>query len=70
MLATDLATAPASPKFYRRTELSQRVRSSEEAGIIGLRSLVDAIISSCVINLAADKDKFLAEACRVLRPDG
>jgi arsenite methyltransferase len=31
---------------------------------------VDVIISNCVINLSADKDKVLAEAFRVLRPGG
>ena len=31
---------------------------------------VDVIISNCVINLAADKDRVLAEALRVLRPGG
>jgi arsenite methyltransferase len=31
---------------------------------------VDVIISNCVINLAADKDKVLREAARVLRPGG
>lgn len=31
---------------------------------------VDAIISNCVINLAADKQKVLTEAARVLRPGG
>jgi arsenite methyltransferase len=31
---------------------------------------VDAVISNCVINLAADKRKVLAEAARVLRPGG
>jgi SAM-dependent methyltransferase len=31
---------------------------------------VDVIISNCVINLAADKTKVLAEAYRVLRPGG
>jgi arsenite methyltransferase len=31
---------------------------------------VDVIISNCVINLAADKHKVLAEAFRVLRPGG
>jgi SAM-dependent methyltransferase len=31
---------------------------------------VDVIISNCVINLAADKTKVLAEAHRVLRPGG
>src|SRR2546425_13334420 len=29
---------------------------------------VDVIISNCVINLSADKDRVLAEAFRVLRP--
>ncbi len=33
-------------------------------------SSVDVIISNCVINLAADKTKVLAEAHRVLRPGG
>lgn len=31
---------------------------------------VDIIISNCVINLSADKDRVLAEAFRVLRPGG
>ena len=31
---------------------------------------VDVVISNCVINLAADKRKVLAEAARVLRPHG
>lgn len=31
---------------------------------------VDIIISNCVINLSADKDKALAEAFRVLKPGG
>jgi len=31
---------------------------------------VDVVISNCVINLAADKGKVIAEAARVLRPGG
>jgi ubiquinone/menaquinone biosynthesis C-methylase UbiE len=31
---------------------------------------VDVIISNCVINLSADKDRVLREAFRVLRPNG
>ena len=31
---------------------------------------VDVIISNCVINLAGDKDRVLAEAFRVLKPGG
>ena len=31
---------------------------------------VDVVISNCVINLSADKDRVLAEAFRVLRPSG
>ena len=31
---------------------------------------VDVVISNCVINLAADKDRVLREALRVLRPGG
>ena len=31
---------------------------------------VDVIISNCVINLSADKDRVLAEAFRVLKPNG
>jgi arsenite methyltransferase len=33
-------------------------------------SSVDVVISNCVINLAADKRKVIAEAARVLRPGG
>jgi len=33
-------------------------------------SSVDVIISNCVINLSADKDRALAEAFRVLKPGG
>ena len=33
-------------------------------------SSVDVIISNCVINLSADKDKVLREAFRVLKPGG
>src|SRR5690348_3885317 len=33
-------------------------------------SSVDVIISNCVINLSADKDRVLAEAFRVLKPGG
>jgi ubiquinone/menaquinone biosynthesis C-methylase UbiE len=32
--------------------------------------LVDVIISNCVINLSADKDRVLREAFRVLKPGG
>lgn len=31
---------------------------------------VDVVISNCVINLAGNKDRVLAEACRVLKPGG
>lgn len=31
---------------------------------------VDVVVSNCVINLAADKDRVLAEAFRVLKPGG
>src|SRR4029450_8839102 len=33
-------------------------------------SAVDVIISNCVINLSADKDRVIAEAFRVLKPGG
>ena len=33
-------------------------------------SSVDVIISNCVINLSADKDRVIAEALRVLKPGG
>jgi arsenite methyltransferase len=33
-------------------------------------SSVDVVISNCVINLSADKDKVLSEAARVLKPGG
>ena len=35
-----------------------------------LDASVDVIISNCVINLSADKDRVLAEAFRVLKPGG
>src|SRR2546430_17125089 len=31
---------------------------------------MDVVISNCVINLSADKDRVLAEAFRVLKPGG
>src|SRR5262249_50530298 len=31
---------------------------------------VDVVISNCVINLSAEKDRVLREACRVLKPGG
>jgi arsenite methyltransferase len=34
------------------------------------RNTVDVIISNCVVNLSPDKDKVLAEGCRVLKPGG
>lgn len=58
-------------------------QSREKAGITNVRFLkghiediplpdasVDVIISNCVINLSADKDRVLREAYRVLRPGG
>jgi SAM-dependent methyltransferase len=30
----------------------------------------DVVMSNCVINLCADKDRIFAEACRVLKPNG
>src|ERR1700691_1931715 len=34
------------------------------------QDFVDVVISNCVINLSADKDRILREACRVLKPGG
>ncbi|MEP0766287.1 MAG: arsenite methyltransferase [Fimbriimonadia bacterium] len=58
-------------------------RNREAAGLENVRFLkghieaiplpddsVDVIISNCVINLSADKDRVFAEAFRVLRPGG
>ena len=58
-------------------------RNAEEAGAANAEFLkgylediplpeasVDVVISNCVINLAADKHRVLAEAARVLRPGG
>jgi len=58
-------------------------RSATEAGVTNVRFVkgyieelplpsgsVDVVISNCVINLAADKAKVLAEAARALRPGG
>jgi SAM-dependent methyltransferase len=62
-------------------ELAERNRA--EAGVENVRFLkghiediplpdnsVDVIISNCVINLSADKDRVLREAFRVLKPGG
>ncbi|GMV36078.1 MAG: arsenite S-adenosylmethyltransferase [Fimbriimonadales bacterium] len=62
-------------------ELAERNRAA--AGVENVRFLkghiediplpdgsVDVIISNCVINLSADKDRVFAEAFRVLRPGG
>lgn len=62
-------------------ELAERNRA--EAGVENVRFLkgeieniplpenaVDVVISNCVINLSADKDRVLAETFRVLRPGG
>jgi ubiquinone/menaquinone biosynthesis C-methylase UbiE len=58
-------------------------RNQETAGVTNVEFLkgeiediplpdnsVDVIISNCVINLSADKDRALAEAFRVLKPGG
>lgn len=58
-------------------------RNRAEAGVENVRFLkgqieeiplpdasVDVVISNCVINLSADKDRVLAEAFRVLKPGG
>lgn len=58
-------------------------RNQAEAGIENARFLhgaieqvplpdasVDVVISNCVVNLSPDKDRVLAEAFRVLRPEG
>ena len=58
-------------------------RNRQEAGVENVRFLkgeieqiplpanaVDVVISNCVINLSADKDRVLTEAFRVLRPGG
>jgi arsenite methyltransferase len=58
-------------------------RNARQAGITNVEFLrgdmeaiplpdasVDVVISNCVINLAADKGRVLAEAARVLRPGG
>jgi SAM-dependent methyltransferase len=63
--------------------LSLARRNRKEAGIENAEFLkghieeiplpdasVDVVISNCVINLSADKDRVLAEAFRVLRPGG
>ena len=63
--------------------LEQARHNAAEAGVTNVRFVkgnieelplpgasVDVVISNCVINLAADKVKVLAEASRVLRPGG
>lgn len=44
------------------------IEDLEAAGIA--EASVDVVISNCVLNLAADKGKALAEAWRVLKPGG
>ena len=51
----------------RRTWSSSRARSRRSRS---RDDSVDVIISNCVINLSADKDRVLAEAFRVLKPGG
>ena len=51
----------------RRTSSSSRARSRPSPCPT---NTVDVIISNCVINLSADKDRVLAEAFRVLKPGG
>ncbi len=63
--------------------LSLARRNLAEAGIVNVEFLkgeiehiplpeasVDVVISNCVINLSADKDRVLSEAFRVLKPGG
>jgi SAM-dependent methyltransferase len=63
--------------------LSLARRNQQEAGVENVEFLkgeieniplpdvsVDVVISNCVINLSADKDRVLAEAFRVLKPGG
>ena len=45
--------------------------SKEKSNVFPLPdNSVDVVISNCVINLSADKDKVLREALRVLKPGG
>ena len=62
----DLARANAAEAGARNVEF---VKGYIEDIPLGDAS-VDVVISNCVINLAGDKGKVLAEAARVLRPGG
>jgi SAM-dependent methyltransferase len=57
--------------FTRKTGLSNvEFRLGEIEHLPVADSSVDVVISNCVINLAADKRRVLAEAFRVLKPGG
>ena len=70
------------PRHDRR-DAGARTENQQKAGVTNVEFLkgeiehiplpdnsVDVIISNCVINLSADKDRVLAEAFRVLKPGG
>jgi SAM-dependent methyltransferase len=73
--AYGLDMTPEMLELARRNQAEAGVENAEFlAGTIEAIPLpdssVDVIISNCVINLAADKDRVLREAFRVLRPGG
>ena len=73
--AYGLDMTPEMLELARRNQLEAGVTNAEflegEMENIPLPdSSVDVVVSNCVINLSADKNRVLAEALRVLRPGG
>ena len=64
-----LALARREPEA-RRASTNVEFLKGEIENIPLPDNTVDVIISNCVINLSADKDRVLAEAFRVLKPGG
>lgn len=70
-----LAVAERNVAEHRRTtgldNLDFRLGSIEDLAASGIASAsIDAVISNCVLNLAGDKSRVLAEVFRALKPGG
>lgn len=75
MTPQQLAVAERNVAEHRRTtgldNLEFRLGSIEDLAASGIASAsIDAVISNCVLNLAGDKARVLAEVFRALKPGG
>ena len=75
MTPQQLAVAERNVAEHRRTtgldNIEFRLGSIEDLAASGIASTsIDAVISNCVLNLAGDKARVLAEVFRVLQPGG